>query len=309
MSFIERFDQTKKTEFKDAAKLAVDNYMAKLRPFVTEHPCSGTQSAPVLYYDKAEAAERSGRVPTNRDNPIAKRRRWLKYRPPFDSGEYVDDEDVFKGMSDFQSPTMQAHTMAVVRKIDNDRILGGLFGDAYEGELGGAVKPHPTSQLIGVDTQAGAGTGAVGLNLAKLKASRLKFASNYHDLDHEDIVIAVTAQQIDDLSDEIELKSKDYQEEAGPQFSKSGKLTKVWNHVFVEFQGLTTKVANGNLIQRVPAWIPSTVALGIWKDVSFDTAQDGSRRNALYMWAEAVMDCRRLDDTGTVEIECFLKAA
>lgn len=305
MSFADRFDQTKKTEFKDAAKLAADHNTSKLRHAVMEQPCSGEQAAPVLYYDSTKAKRRTGRVPTNRDNPANRRRRWLKFQPSFDQGEYIDSEDLFRGMSDFQSPLHDNQAAAVRRFIDEDVILEGMFGLAYEGELGSKPIAFPNSQVIAADVTA-TGSTVSGLNLAKLKRSRKMFASHKHDLDKEDIYIAVTADQIDDLSNEIELKSKDYQEEAGPQFSRTGKLTKVWNHVFIEYQNLTTKTSGGNLLQRVPAWLKSTYALGVWQDVNSETIADSSRRGELYMWAEANMDGRRLDETGVVEIECLL---
>lgn len=309
MSYAERFDQTKKMEFKDQARLAADHNESKLRPAVSEQTCEGEQSAPVLYYDSGKAKRVEGRVPLNADTPANRRRRWLKFQPSFKSGEYIDSGDKFRGMSDYQSPLMMHHSAACKRFVDEDVILEGLFGDAFEGKLGGTVIPFPSSQLILATVQSGAGTAAVGLNLAKLKANRKKFAAAKHDLDQEDIFIAVTAEQIDDLSNEIELTSQDYRAEAGPQFSRDGKLTKVWNHFFIEYQNLPTKTkdyAGQKLLQRVPTWLKSTVMLGIWEEIDFDAFPDPSRDMELYMRARGNMDCRRLDETGVTEIECLL---
>lgn len=310
MSYAERFDQTRKMSFKDAARLAADHNESKLRITVSEQQCEGEQSAPVLYYDSGKAQRVEGRVPMNMDKPANRRRRWLRYLPTFYSGEYIDTEDKFRGMSDFESPLQMHHAGNVKRFIDEDVILNGIFGDAYEGKLGGEVIPFPATQLILNTVQSGAGTDPVGLNLEKIKASRKKIAGAKHDLDQNDIYMPVTAEQIDDLSNEIELKSKDYQEDAGPKFSRSGKLTKVWNHVFIEYQNLPTKEVGGRLIQRVPAYLKPAVMLGVWHDVDHDARSDPSKQgNPLYMEHYANMDCRRLDETGVVEIECDLGAA
>ncbi|WP_226779013.1 phage capsid protein [Oceaniglobus trochenteri] len=306
MSYAERFDQTKKMEFKDQARLAADHNESKLRATVSEQACEGEQSAPVLYYDSGKATRSEGRVPLNVDTPANRRRRWLKYQPPFKSGEYIDSQDKFRGMSDYQSPLMMHHSGNCKRAMDEDVILEGIFGDAYEGKLGGQVITFPGTQVIDKIVQSGSGTDATGLNLAKLKASRKKFAGHKHDLDREDIFIVVTAEQIDDLSNEIELTSQDYRAEAGPQFSRDGKLTKVWNHVFIEYQNLGTKTEGSDLLQRVPAYLKSCVMLGIWEEQNFDAFPDPSRDMELYMRARFNADCRRLDETGVVEIECLI---
>lgn len=304
MSYAERFTQTHKVEYQDAARLAIQNQTSVLRMTVSESPMEGERSSPVTYYDKVKAKRREGRVPSNSDNPANRRRRWLMYQPTFDSSEYIDSSDKFQGMTNFQSPLMMTHTSAVRRFVDEDVILNGLFGDAFEGELGGTTIALPASQVIGKTVQAGAGTGSVGMNLEKIKASRKKFAANGHDFAIEEPYMLLTAEQIDDLSNEIELTSTDYRQEAGPQFSRDGKLSKVWNHWIIEFQNLPTRVSGADVLQRIPAYCKSGVHLGVWKDVTFDAYPDPSKFNELFMVASANMDCRRLDEKLVVEIEC-----
>ena len=304
MAYAERFTQTHKITFQDQARMAAGVYDSKLRHTVTESTQTGEQSAPVLYYDKVEASDREGRGVTIADNPAGRRRRWLKYRPSFSSGELIDSADKFQGMSNFESALMKAHFGAVKRKIDKDRIIEGLFGDAYEGELGGTVIAFPNSQVVGVTVQDGAGSGNVGMNLAKIRASRKKFALADFDLDMEQPFLLLSAEQIDDLSNEPLLLSTDYREEAGPQFSRDGKLTKIWQHWIIEHQALPTKTSG--TIQRNVAYLKRCVALGVWQDVMAHTNLQPQMYDELYMWVDANMDCRRLDEKGVVEIESLL---
>lgn len=306
MSYAERFSQTHKLNFTDAARMAVGVYDSKLRHTVTEMPQTGEQSAPVLYYDQVTATEREGRGATIADNPAPRRRRWLKFRPSMTSGELIDSADKFQGMTDFQSSIMKAHFGAVKRKIDKDRILEGILGTAYEGDLGGTAIELPAGQLVGVTVQSGAGVAAVGMNLAKIKASRKKFAAANFDLDMESPFLLLTAEQIDDLSDDPILLSKEYREEAGPQFSRDGKLQKIWNHFIIEHQALPTKLVGADTVQRNVAYMKSAVALGVWQDVTAKTNTQPQMYDELYMWVEANMDCRRLDETGVVEIESLI---
>jgi hypothetical protein len=309
MDFAERINQSYRQTYRDQAMLAADHHQPVLRPYVSEQTCEGTQAALALFYDPKKAQRRQGRVPNNRDNPTKRRRRWMKYMGLFDDGEYIDNEDIFKGMQDFQSPTMQSIAGAMKRYVDEDVILDGLFGDAYEGELGGTVKPFLDSQIIRADVQEGAGTAATGLNLQKLRQNRKLYASHKFDLQAEPIIIAITAEQVDDLSDEIKLTSTDYRNEAGPQFTREGKLSMVWNHMFVEYQNLTSKQGDYGgavTLQRVPTWRKSSVRLGVWKEITPRDTVDSSKYDAPYFWSEASMDARRLEDTGVSEIECLI---
>ncbi|MEO0381613.1 MAG: phage capsid protein [Pseudomonadota bacterium] len=310
MSFAERFNQAYRQTYRDQAQLAADHQQPKLRPYVSEQTCEGTQSAPALFYDSKKAKRRSGtRAPANRDNPTNRRRRWLKYQAPFDDGEYIDSEDVFKGMQDFMSPTMMAQAGAMRRFVDEDVILEGIFGDAYEGEMGATVKSFLPSQVIPATVQEGAGTAATGLNLKKLRNNRKLYAGHKFDLDEEPIMIAVTAEQIDDLGDELKLTSADYKADAAPRFNAEGKLSMVWNHMFVEYQNLTTKRVDYSgivTVQRVPTWRKSSVRLGVWQEITPRDVLDTGKYNIPYVWQEACMDCRRMEDTGVSEIECLI---
>ncbi|MES2667924.1 MAG: phage capsid protein [Pseudomonadota bacterium] len=306
MSYAERFSQTHKINYGDAARLAADYNESKLRQTVSEQPCEGEMSSPVTYYDSGQAQRREGRLARIRDTPANRRRRWLKYQPTFDSGEAIDSNDKFQGMTNFQSPLMNHHFGNVRRFIDRDVILEGIYGQAYEGDVGGTIIPFPATQLIGVTVQKGAGTGAVGMNLEKIKASRKKFALAKHDFAMEEPFLLVTAEQIDDLSNEIELTNADYRQEAGPAFSRDGKLSKVWNHFILEYQDLPTKLVSGVLTQRNPAYLKSCVRLGVWMDVTSNAYPIPEADNELYMIVKANMDCRRLDETGVNEIESSL---
>ena len=312
MSFTERFNEAYRLKYSDQAQMAIDHHQGYLRPFVTEQTCEGTQAQMFIEFDSKKAQRREGRAPTNRDDPTNRRARWLKYPGIWDTSEYIDSEDTLKATQDFQSTLMTAQAEAMQRSIDEDIILAGIFGDAYEGELGTGAITLPATQLIAGTVQEGAGTAGVGLNLRKLRSNRLLFAGHKIDLQANPIVCPVTAEQIDDLGDEIKLTNADYRADAAPMFNREGKLTMVWNHVFVEYQNLQTKqkdFADGNgivTVQRVPTWIKSAVRLGVWMEVRPRQTFDSSKYDTPFIWNEMSMDCRRGNEKGVSEIECVI---
>lgn len=302
MSYAERFSQTHKLNYQDAWRLAADHNQSVLRATVMEMPCEGEMHTPVTYYDSGKAKRREGRGARITDAPANRRRRWLKYQPTFDSGEFIDSQDKFQGMTNFQSPLMNHHAGNIKRFIDQDVILAGFYGDAYEGDLGQTAIPFPAANQIAVNVQKGAGVSPVGMNLAKIQRSRKLLAARKFDLDTEMVFLFCTSEQIDDLSNEIELTSADYRAEAGPAFSRDGKLSKIWNHFIVEYQDLPVITVAARPTQRNPVWIKSCMQLGVWMDVSSNAYPIPEADNELYMIAKANMDCRRLDEGGCLDI-------
>lgn len=303
MSYAERFSQTHRLNYNDAWRLASDHNQSILRACVTEQPCEGEMHAPVTYYDSGKAKRREGRGARITDTPANRRRRWLKYQPTFDSGEFIDTQDKFQGMVNFQSPLLNHHMANVKRFIDQDVIIAGFYGDAYEGDLGQTAIPFPTgTNQIAVNVQAGVGVSPVGMNLAKIKRSRKILAARKFDLDTEMVFLFLTSEQIDDLATEIELLSSDYRAEAGPAFSRDGKLTKVWNHYIVEYQDLPVITVATRPTQRNPVWVKSCMQLGVWMDVTSNAYPIPEADNELFMIAKANMDCRRIDESGCLDI-------
>lgn len=300
-------------QFQDNAELAVQQGTSKLRPWVDEFPAEGEKMAMKLYYGKQDVEEETVRAPLNSDDPAQRVRRWVTYSNPRKKGEFIDSKDVMQGLSNFQSPVYETKVSACNRYIDKV-IVDAIFGTAQTGADGLTAVALPAQNTISSTWDGEGGTTQpLGLNLAKLKESRRFYAARDWDLDQYSICCAVSAQQIDDLGDEVKLTSQDYQADAGVMFSRDGKLMKIWNHVFVEYQHLPTKtVAVDSLnrtVQRIPTWMKKCVGLAMWEDVNFDMWNDSSRGNTPYMNARVTCNAARLDEDGVGEIECYLQDA
>lgn len=122
----------------------------------------------------------------------------------YEKAEFFDHLDTLKMIHDPKSPVSEAFQNSFGRKMDKI-ILAGALGTAYAGKSGTTSVVLPTSQkLVAFD---GTTTSGVGLNVKTLRAIKKKFAQN--EVEGE-IVLVVTAEEIDSLLSLTEVTSADY---------------------------------------------------------------------------------------------------
>lgn len=305
MSFEQNVEQHHVIDMKAKMKLAYQQVASKLRPFVTEQTCNGEQSAMIDLFDRVVAQRRKDRVPENIDNRANRRRRWLIYQDPIETGEYIDKMDRWRQLSDPSSSLMRTHAAAIQRGID-EIIVTGLTAEAYEGKYNSlSAKSFPAARVVDADLrdEDDEGTGDCGLNVRKLRRARTLLKKAEIDLDSERPVVGATADQMDDLLQYVKVVSSDFGFKPGDEpVLKSGKVQRFMGFDFVECERFGTK-DGAPTIQINPVWLPSAISLGVWSDVDEDMWNDTHRQKTPYLHVDANMDCRRGEDEGVVHIE------
>jgi hypothetical protein len=292
--------------FQANVELALQRMGPKLRPFVDFQPCQGEQSALIRLFDPVKSQRRTGRKPENVDNRAGRRRRWLLFQDPVESGEYIDELDIWRQAMDPTSDLIRVHTMAVGRDID-EIIVEGLTGEAYEGKLTPTAVPLPSTQKVGI--QVGSSPAAdTGMNIKKLREARKIFEKNEVDLDREELFVGMSADEHDALFDFVEATSADYQSWDASQrpVFRDGKLMRFMGFNIVRFQGWKTNAAGS--IRYCPAWVKRSVKLGVWQDIRARMWNDSSRQNTPVFNIDFVGDCRRTQEGLVVEIACKIPA-
>ena len=301
MSFDQRVEAHQRLMYGDNFMLATQQMGSKLRPFVTEKACKGEGATAADIVGEVEYSRRTGRDRTNKENPVPRSRRWLVYRDPIETGQYLDSEDKFREIESPDSETLQAHAAAVGRGFDDtilgidangDVDIGGILGPVVEGKRpGGAGVALPAAQTTV--------HGGVGLTLAKLRAARKRLGLDENDLDRVQPVMAVTPQQMDDLLGIVESASANLNMMDQAQMIE-GKVTRLMRINFVEMNRLPV----ASSVRSCPIWIKENVILGIWQDIKPDLYNDTHAGNTPYMKVDAVIDATRKQDTGVHVIEC-----
>ncbi len=125
----------------------------------------------------------------------------------FYSADLVDQEDKIRTIMNIDNEYTVAMGFALGRRYDEEIITAAL-GNAYEGKKGTTVTALPNSQKVACFD--GTTTTGVALNIGTLRAVRKKFKQNEAIQKGEKVILAVAAQQIDDLLGSTSVTSSDY---------------------------------------------------------------------------------------------------
>jgi len=131
--------------------------------------------------------------------------RWV-FPTDYEWADLIDDQDKLRMLIDPQSSYAQNGAYALGRAID-DEIISSFFGDAKTGENGSTTTQFPAGQQVAATVGS---TGATGLNLAKLREAKKILMENEVDIDNDPLFCIISAEQHDDLLNEAQAISLDY---------------------------------------------------------------------------------------------------
>lgn len=246
-------------------------------------------------------------------------KRWI-YPNDYDWADLIDNQDRLRMLIDPAGPYTQAGVMAMGRAID-DEIISGFFNANNTGENGTVSTStlyayNSNSQSVAATTGAAAATG---LNIAKLRAAKRKLLEAEVDVDNDQLFCAITAKQHDDLLNEAQAVSLDYN--SRPVLVE-GKITQFMGFNFVHSEripggasfntainpSIASADSDGSYVANtrwmVPVWAKSGMALGLWNDVNASVDRRADKRNSWQVYVTGTFGGARLEEKRCVIINC-----
>ncbi len=294
-------EQHHKLSFSASVDLANQQLGSKLRMYFDEKACSGEAQTASEIIETIEAQRSTGRPRSNIENVAKRTRRWLIWRDEIKSGQYFDKEDSFRQIDRHDSEVVRGHTAGVNRWVDRICLgmdadgnidAGGLLGPVSEGK-------RPETGTVALPAANTTDHGGTGMTIAKLRAARLKLATDENDLDRMTVNVAITPNQTDDILAIVEAAGSNINL-LDQDALKSGRIPGLIGFRFVETNLL---YKDGN-IRSCPVWTQDHVCLGVWEDVNGKIWNDGSADNLPYAKVCATMDATRKKDEGVHILEC-----
>lgn len=186
--------------------------------------------------------------------------RWLAGRE-YDCAVFIDRLDTLKMIYDPTSPYVERMREAAARRQDRI-IMEAFFATARSGKDGTTSTPFPAT-----DTVDHNGTGMV---LAKLRSLRKLIKKRHVDLRAVKPLVAVTAEQIDNLLGETTTSSIDFN---AVKPLVDGEVSVFMGFMFVPYEdymghGIPTYEDTGPVtIRELPVWVPDGMHYGSWEDL------------------------------------------
>ena len=246
-------------------------------------------------------------------------KRWI-YPNDYDWADLIDQQDRLRMLIDPSGPYTQAGVMAMGRAMD-DEIISGILNTNNTGENGTVATStlyayNSNSQSVPATTGASAATG---LNIAKLRAAKKILLQADVDVDNDMLFMAITAQQHDNLLNEAQAVSLDYNTRPvlvdgkissfmGFNFIHSERIPGAANFNTAINTGITSSDADGSYVTgtrwMVPFWAKSGMALGLWNDIQASVDKRADKRNSWQVYVTGTFGGARLEEKRCGVINC-----
>lgn len=273
---------------------------SKLRGAVTEDGYVGKAGVPVEQIGKTKAQKRTGR---HSDTPLMSTphdRPWV-YPTDYDWADLIDNPDKVRMLIDPTSSYAMSAAMALGRAID-DEIMGAFFGDRKTGENGSTTTGFDSNNVV-AKTVGGTNTG---LNVAKLRKAKRILMANQVDIEMDQLFIAITAKEHDDLLGDTQAISLDYNTKP---VLVDGKITSFMGFNFIPIELGSADFDNADSFldstdRVLPCWAKSGMHLGIWNDISGKISERADKNYSTQVYAEGTFGATRLEEGKVVKITC-----
>lgn len=273
-------------QYSSTLQYLVQQKGSRLRALVRQESLTGEE----CYFDQIGATEAQEKTARHGDSPLISTphsRRRVNQRD-FEWGDMVDKPDKVRLLVDPASNYLQSAMWSLGRRMD-DVIIEAALGTSFTGKNGSVAVPLPASQKIAV--------AASGLTLAKLFEAKEKLDSAEVDPD-EPRYIAVTARQITNLLNTIEVKSSDYNT---VKALVQGQIDSFMGFKFITTQRLPKDGAGD---RQVLAWVQNGLLVAIGQDMQGQIAPRPDKSFSTYVYACLSCGASRMEEQKIIEIAC-----
>lgn len=240
-------------------------------------------------------------------------KRWI-YPNDYDWADLIDNQDKLRMLIDPTSQYAMAGSWAMGRALD-DEIISGVFNSNNTGENGtnatGLLSAYNGgSQAVASNVGASAATG---LNIAKLRAAKKILMSAEVDIDNDPLYMVITATQHDNLLNEAQAISLDYNSKP---VLVDGRITSFMGFNFIHSERIPGGASFNAAINpsltgyttgsqwMVPFWAKSGMALGLWNDITTSVDRRADKRNSYQVYVTGTFGGARLEEKRCGFITC-----
>lgn len=259
---------------------------SKLRDSVMTSTATGKAAKAIEQVGAVNAVKRTTR---HSDTPLISTPHDARWAFPVDYewADLIDDQDKVRMLIDPQSPYAVNGAYALGRAID-DEILGAFFATSKTGENGTTDETFSTDQDVAID-------GTTNLTIDQLLEGKRILMQNEVDLDNDQIFMAVTAAQHEDLLGMTQIQTIDSN---ATKVLVDGRVRS-----FLGINFITTERIPGSADPYpLPMWAKSGMALCVWNDITTKISEREDKSYATQVYCKATVGATRLESGKVVRI-------
>lgn len=265
-----------------------------LTPFVTRASYRGDKIQLINYIGPVYFIERKTVYADTKATELEHTSRWLTGRT-YDCAILVDRLDTLKMIYDPTSPYTERMREAAARKYDQI-IMDSFYADAKAGKTGDTVVTFPAGNIIA--------HGGTGLTVAKLRSLRKMMKKKFVDFRTMRPIIAVTAEEVDDLLGETTIQSVDFN---SVKPLVDGEVTSFMGFNFMPYEDngddRIYQYVSGTVVRRLPAWVPDGMHFGVWDDLTIIINNRPDKNNIKQIHGEFTAGATRVNEDNVFAVE------
>jgi hypothetical protein len=292
---------------------------SKLRNVVQNYSFMGKAASMAEQFGQVSPVRNQSR---HSDTPLISTpqdKRWI-YPNDYDWADLIDNQDKLRMLIDPAGPYTQAGVYAMGRAID-DEIISGFFNANNTGENG--TVSTSTLHAFNSNSQSVAATvgasAATGLNIAKLRRAKRILLEAQVDIDNDQLFAVISAKQHDDLLNEAQAVSLDYNTQPvlvngkisafmGFNFIVSERIPGATGYNAAINPAIASADSDGSYVAgtrwMVPVFAKSGLALGLWNDIQASVDRRPDKRNSFQVYVTGTFGAARLEERRCVIINC-----
>ena len=267
-----------------------------LYPLFSQAGYSGEKSQVINFLGPVEFVERDTPYADTKLTEVEHTSRWITGRE-YDCAILIDRLDTLKMIYEPTSPYVERMREAAARRMDAIA-MSKFFAIAKTGKEGTDEMSFPTRDVVA--------HGGTGLSIAKLRSLRKLIKKRHVDLRTVKPMIAVTAEQSDDLLGETQVGSSDYN---AVKALVDGEVSYFMGFQFIPYEdfrgeGIPTTDDGGTTVRRCPVWTPDGMHFGTWQALTITINNRADKNNIKQAHATFTAGATRIEEGRVFEVQC-----
>ena len=276
-------------------RAAITRQGGKMRAFVTQGSYMGDKVQVVDFLGPIAFVERTTVYADTKAVEPSHTSRWVTGKD-YDVAILVDRLDTLRMMYEPTSPYVERMREAAAR-LEDEIIMAAFYASARAGRNGTDTVAYNASNTIA--------HGSTRMSVAKLRSARKKLKKLHVDLRVERPLIAVEAEQIDDLLGETTVGSSEYN---AVKPLVDGEVASFMGFTFVPMETIIPSYTSGSLIRQCPVWVPSGMHLASWQGLAITVGPRADKNNIKQIHGSLSLGATRLEEEKVLMLECVTTA-
>jgi hypothetical protein len=279
-----------------------------LRQLVSQGSYNGERSQVVNFLGPIFFKKRDTIYGDTETSNVEHTQRWITGEE-YDCAVLVDRLDRLKMLYEPSNEYAMRMREAAARKED-DIVMESYFADAKAGKQGLTAAAFKAANIVAVNAVSSGSPTNTSLTVAKLRALRKLAKKRHVDLRTETLMLAVTADEIDELFDEVAVTSADYN---AMKPLVDGEISKFMGILFVphEDSNEATSIPRGttsaaNDTRRCPSWVMSGMHYGAWSEIQFVINNRADKNNIPQIHGQFMAGATRIEDDKVFRVDCLV---